>query len=130
MQNMRNMRNIGAILAMAGLFSFPLPAQAQGITEGAARGAQQGGAAAGLLGSDQRPRFRDYVIRERKYSHRLDDPVTVGMVLPPTSIASTSIPLYPIPPKFGVPTEYRYAMVNDQAVLVEPRSRRIVEVID
>jgi hypothetical protein len=39
---MQNMRNIGAILAVAGLFSFPLTAQAQGIPGGAARGAEQG----------------------------------------------------------------------------------------
>ena len=116
---------------------------------GAARGAEQGGEAAGplgaavggvvggvaggvagLLGVDQRPRFRDYVIREHKYSHRLDDQVTVGMVLPPISIASTTIPLYPIPREFGVPPEYRYAMVNDEVTLVEPRTREIVEVID
>jgi hypothetical protein len=38
---MQNMRNIGAILAVAGLFSFPLTAQAQGIPGGAARGAEQ-----------------------------------------------------------------------------------------
>jgi hypothetical protein len=38
---MQNMRNIGAILAVAGLYSFPLTAQAQGIPGGAARGAEQ-----------------------------------------------------------------------------------------
>jgi hypothetical protein len=141
---MRNMRNIGAILAVAGLFSFPLNAQAQGIPGGAARGAEQGGEAAGpagaavggvvggvaggvagLLGVDQRPRFREYVIREHRSSYRLHEPVTVGTVLPPTGVT-----LYPIPREFGVPPGYRYAMVNDEVILVEPRSRRIVEVID
>jgi hypothetical protein len=38
---MQNVRNTGAILAMARLFSFPLTAQAQGVTGGAARGAEQ-----------------------------------------------------------------------------------------
>jgi Protein of unknown function (DUF1236) len=141
---MQNTRNIGAILAVAGLFSFPLTAQAQGIPGGAARGAEQGGEAAGplgaavggvvggvtggvagLLGIDQRPRFREYVIREHTFSYRLHEPVTVGMVLPPTGVT-----LYLIPREFGVPPEYRYAMVNDQVILVEPTTRRIVEVID
>jgi Protein of unknown function (DUF1236) len=140
---MQNIRNIGAILAVAGLFSFPLNAQAQGIPGGAARGAEQGGEAAGPLGAavggvvggvtggvaglgiDQRPRFREYVIREHRSSYRLHEPVTVGMVLPPTGVT-----LYPIPREFGVPPEYRYAMVNDQVILVEPTTRRIVEVID
>ncbi len=141
---MQNMRNIGAILAVAGLFSFPLTAQSQGIPGGVARGAQQGdkaagplgaaaggvvggvtGGVAGLLGVDQRPRFRDYVIREHVPSSRLAEPVTVGMVLP-----AKSITFYSIPREFGVPPAYRYAMVNDQVILVEPTTRRIVEVID
>jgi Protein of unknown function (DUF1236) len=140
---MQNMHKIAAILAVAGLFSFPLTAQAQGVTGGAARGAEQGGEAAGplgaavggvvggvtggvagLLGADQRPRFREYVIREHRSSYRLHEPVTVGVVLPPTGVT-----LYPIPREFGVPPEYRYAMVNDEVILVEPRSREIVEVI-
>jgi hypothetical protein len=41
--------NIGAIVAVAGLFALPLTAQAQGIAGGAAKGAQQGGEAAGPL---------------------------------------------------------------------------------
>ncbi len=141
---MHNMRNIGAILAVAGLFSFPLTVQAQGIPEGAARGARTGGDAAGplgaavggvvggvtggvagLLGVDQRPRFREYVVREHISSYRLHEPVTAGTVLPPKSVT-----FYPIPREFGVPPQYRYGMVNDQVILVEPTTRRIVEVID
>jgi hypothetical protein len=141
---MQNMRNIGAILAVAGLFSFPLTAQAQGIPEGATRGAQQGdkaagplgaavggvaggvaGGIAGLLGADQRPRFREYVAGEHIPSSRTSQPVTVGMVLP-----AAGITLYAIPREFRVPPDYRYAVVNQKVVLVEPRSREIVEVID
>ena len=105
MQNMRNMQNIGAIVAVAGLFALPLTAQAQGIIGGAAEGAQQGGEAAGplgaavggavggvtggvagLLGDDQRPRFRDYVMREHRSAYRRREPVTVGVVLPPEGV--------------------------------------------
>ena len=53
---------------------------------------------AGLLGADQRPRFREYVVREHIPSYRLHEAVTVGMVLPPKSIA-----FYAIPREFGVP---------------------------
>ncbi len=141
---MQNMRNGAAILAMAGLFSFPLTAQAQGIPEGAARGAQQGdraagppgaivggaiggvaGGVAGLLGADQRPRFREYVVGEHIPSNRTSQAVTVGMMLPPSGIT-----LYAIPREFGVPPDYRYAFVNQKVVLVEPTTREIVEVID
>lgn len=141
---MQNMRNGATILAVAGLFSFPLTAQAQGIPEGAARGAQQGDRAAGppgavvggaiggvaggiggLLGADQRPRFREYVIGEHIPSNKTSQSVTVGMMLP-----STGITLYAIPHEFGVPPDYRYAVVNQKVVLVEPSTREIVEVID
>ena len=77
------MGKIGAVIAAAGLFPLPFAAQAQGIVGAAAQGAQKGGEAggpsgqrlavqwarlpggvAGLLGVDQRPRFRDYVMRD------------------------------------------------------------------
>jgi hypothetical protein len=141
---MHTMRNVGAIAALVGLFALPLTAQAQGIPGGAARGAEEGGQAAGppgaavgavvggvtggvagLLGIDQRPRFREYVIREHRSAYRFSEPVQVGAVLPETGVA-----LYTIPREFGVPPAYRYAVVNDEVVLVEPRTRKIVEVVD
>jgi hypothetical protein len=144
MRNMQDMRNFAATVAVAGLFAFPLTAQAQGVAGGAARGAEQGGEAAGpvgaavggvvggvtggvagLLGVDQRPRFREYVVREHIPSYMFGEPIRVGTVLP-----SAGVRFYAIPHEFGVPPEYRYAVVNDQVVFVEPSTRRIVDVID
>ena len=141
---MHTIRNFGAVAALAGLFALPLTVHAQGIPEGAARGAEEGGQAAGplgaaagavvggvtagvagLLGVDQRPRFREYVIREHRSAYRYSEPVRVGAILPETGVA-----LYTIPRQFGVPPGYRYAVVNDEVVLVEPRTRKIVEVVD
>jgi hypothetical protein len=34
-----------------------------------------------------------------------------------------------VPPEYGV-RDYRYTVVNGRTVLVEPRTRRIVEVIE
>jgi hypothetical protein len=48
------------------------------------------------------------------------------MVLPPEA----PITLYVIPREFGVPPAYRYAVINDEVILVEPRTREIVDVID
>lgn len=146
---MRRMRNIGAFTGLAGLVALPLAAQAQGIPGGAAGGAEAGGqiggaagaaaggviggtvggvtgAAAGILGIDQRPRFREYVIREHRSVYRLHEPVRVGMVLPPDA----PIAFYAIPHEFGAPPGYRYAVVNEEVVLVDPRTRAIVDVID
>jgi len=38
------------------------------------------------------------------------------------------VTLYPVPPEYGV-TRYRYTVVDNQPVLVDPTGRRIVEVV-
>jgi Protein of unknown function (DUF1236) len=47
------------------------------------------------------------------------------MVLPPEGVR-----FYAIPREFGVPLSYRYAVVNDEVVLVDPVTREIVDVVD
>jgi Protein of unknown function (DUF1236) len=37
---------------------------------------------------------------------------------------------YRVPPEYGVAPRYRYTIGNQHAVLVDPRTRRIVQVID
>src|SRR6266851_2877368 len=50
--------------------------------------------------------------------------VIVGGVLPEAGIT-----YYDVPQTYG-PTPYRYTVVNGRTVLVEPRSRRIVQVVE
>ena len=120
------MRNrILAVTAMVGALSAPIAAQAQSeITTGAARGntviiTESDGIAVG-----QRPAFREYVIRERVPTFTVPDRVVVGGVLPEAGIT-----YYDVPQTYGQ-TTYRYTVVNGQTVLVEPRTRRIVQVVD
>jgi hypothetical protein len=51
------------------------------------------------------------VVRER---------VVVGEPLPPT-VELRTVPSH---------TEYRYAVVNDRRVIVEPRTRKIIRILD
>ena len=123
--------------------ALPMAAQAQGTVRGAQEGAAEGNRAAGplgavvggtvgavtgtvggILGVEERPRFREYVIRERQPSYRYNDDFRVGAVLPESGVT-----YYEIPGEYHV-QGYRYAYVNDHAVLVDPRTRRIVEIID
>jgi hypothetical protein len=83
------------------------------------------GTVGGILGADERPRFREYVVRERHPSFRYGGEVRVGEALPPRGVA-----LYAVPREYHVRPGYRYAIVNDRPVIVEPRSRRIVEIIE
>jgi hypothetical protein len=68
--------------------------------------------------------FREYVIREHVPTYTVPDRVIVGAVLPDTGVT-----YYDVPQTYGV-TPYRYTVVNGETVLVEPRSRRIVQIVD
>jgi hypothetical protein len=127
---------IAAVLVTAG-------AQAQGTLRGAEEGADQGGRAAGpigaiiggavgaatgtvgaILGVDDRPRFREYTIRERRPSYRYSEDLRVGVALPDDGVT-----YYEMPPEYRAP-DYRYTYVNDRVVIVDPRTRRVMEIID
>jgi Protein of unknown function (DUF1236) len=130
------MRNkLIAAAAIAGattvmVMSAPIAAQAQSeiaheITTGVARGAPVviDGDVDGIA-VDQRPAFRQYIIRERVPNYTIPDRVVVGGILPETGVT-----YYDVPQTYGV-TPYRYTVVNGETVLVEPRSRRIVQLVD
>ena len=123
--------------------ALPMAAQAQGTVRGAQEGARQGnhvagpvgaivggavgavtGTVGGILGVGDRPRFREYVVRERHPSFRYDKEFRVGAVLPESGVV-----YYDVPADYHV-TGYRYAYVNDHAVLVDPRTHRIVQIIN
>ena len=117
------MRNrILAIAAIAAAIGAPIAAQAQG-TVGVVRG-DSVTVDSGGIAVEQRPAFRDYVIRERVPTYTIPDRVIVGGVLPEAGIT-----YYDVPQTYGA-TPYRYTVVNGQTVLVEPRTRRVVQVID
>ena len=112
---------------------------ARGADTGAAVGGPIGGAVGGVVGGavgaatgtvggilavDTRPRFRSYVETRNVPSYRYSDEVRVGAVLP-----SSGVTYYEVPAEYGV-RDYRYTVVNNRTVLVEPRTHRIVEVID
>jgi hypothetical protein len=119
-------------------------AQAQGTVRGAQEGAAEGGRAAGplgaivggavgaatgtvggILGVDDRPRFRTYVVERRHPSYRYREEVRIGSVLPESGVT-----YYEVPQQYGAARQYRYAVVNDRIVLIEPRTRRIVEIVE
>jgi Protein of unknown function (DUF1236) len=118
------MRNkLVAAVVVIGALSAPIAAQAQntvGVVGGNTVVIEQDG---GII-AEQRPAFREYVVRERVPAFTIPDRVVVGTVLPEAGVT-----VYDVPQQFGS-TPLRYTVVNGQTVLVEPRSRRIVQVID
>ena len=120
------MRNrILAIAAIAGAISTPIAAQAQSdVTVGAVRDGSVIVSDVDGIAVDQRPAFREYIVRERVPNYTVPDRVIVGGVLPEAGVT-----YYDVPQTFGA-TPYRYTVVNGRTVLVEPRSRRIVQVVE
>ena len=121
------------------LFPFAAFAQqgggaAMGGAAGAATGASVGGpvgaivggvtgAIAGGLAEQQQPQFRQYVVTQNVPSYRVQEEVRVGAVLP-----AQGVTYYEVPPQFGV-QRYRYTVVNEVPVLVDPSTRQVVQVI-
>jgi hypothetical protein len=123
--------------------ALPMAAQAQGTVRGAQEGAAIGdrdagpvgavvggtvgavtGTIGGILGIDDRPRFHEYVVQQQVPSYRYSDDFRVGAILPPEGVT-----YYEIPGEYHV-QGYRYAYVNDHAVLVDPRTRQIVQIVE
>jgi hypothetical protein len=83
--------------------------------------AQKGG---GGVQEETIQRVRTYVVKQKPASAAVPSgfTVTTGAVLPET------VAVQSFPADVGV-TDYRYVVIGGQTVLVEPGSRRIVEVI-
>jgi hypothetical protein len=134
--NWRNMmRNRLAVSLIAASLVASSAAFAQSATaEGAANGARAGGDVAGPIGAmvggtvgaavGAGLEIPNAVITsvegERAPSVVVHERVVAGEPLPP------EVELRPVPRY----TKYRYAVVNDRRVIVDPRTRRIVKIID
>jgi hypothetical protein len=131
LEDVMNNRLAVSLIAVALLIpgaAFAQSTTAQGAAEGAARGGDAAGPVGAIVGGTVGaavgaaveipnaiitglPRDHSVVIQER---------VVVGEPLPPT-VELRTVPQH---------TEYRYAVVNDRRVIVEPRTRRVVKIID
>jgi hypothetical protein len=78
----------------------------------------------GVLGIDDRPRFHRYVEERHPPSYRYNEDVRVGAVLPEEGVT-----YYDVPAEYGA-RDYRYTVINGRTVLVDPRTHRIVEIVE
>ncbi|MBX9710512.1 MAG: DUF1236 domain-containing protein [Xanthobacteraceae bacterium] len=113
-----------ALVVLAGAAAFPAVASAQAVIV-EDRGVTTGVATDDIgIADDLRPRFREYVVQENVPDYAIPDRVMVGGILPETGVT-----YYDVPQQFGA-NRYRYSRVNGQFILVEPRTRRIVQVLE
>jgi hypothetical protein len=98
-----------------------------GAVVGGPVGAAVGGVAGATLGAALTPnetvRVRQVVVAQRRPSVRIREQVVVGYRVPET------VMLYPVPPEAGLRTQYDYAVINRQHVLVDPGTRQVVTVL-
>src|SRR5438132_389848 len=107
----KKMRRVLQSAVLVATLTFPALAHGQGTVRGAEEGAAAGGAAGGpigaivggtvgaatgtvgaILGVDDRPRFREYVVRERVPSYTYREDVRVGAVLPEAGVTYYEVP--------------------------------------
>lgn len=130
---------VGALAVSAGVSSSIAQNNNSGAATGAVTGAVGGaviggpvgavvggvgGAIVGGISDSSRPRFREYVVTQKRPSYAYREELRIGAELP-----ATGVEYYEAPAEYGV-RDYRYTIVNDRAVLVDPRTRRIVQIID
>ncbi len=132
------------IAVVAALLASPLAVQAQsagggesGSDAAAARAAEDVGGivggvtggvaegAAAVLGDEDSHRFHDFAMGERRSSYRYEEQLRPGVRLPQEGVT-----YYEVPREYGVNPRLRYTVVNDHAVLVDPATREVVQVID
>ena len=89
---------------------------------GAAVGGVTGAIVGGIVGPKERE-FHQYVVTQKVPSYTYREDVRVGAVLPERGVTYREVPT-----EYGV-KNYRYTVVNDTPVLVEPGTRRIVQII-
>src|SRR5258707_8421014 len=117
-------RRFIGVAAIVAAVALPNLVQAQGVPGGVERGAREGeraagpvgaivggtiggvvGGVAGVLGVDERPRFRSYVVEQRRPSYQYREDLRVGADLPEEGVT-----YYDVPPEYGG-REYRYTVV-------------------
>ena len=75
------------------------------------------------LSAQDRVVVKEYVIKNKHPSAKFTGSVVIGEALPP------DVQFYSVEGPATV-TKYRYTIVNDRMVLVDPTSRKIIEIIE
>jgi hypothetical protein len=119
-----------AIAVLSPTLCFAQASTATGAVGGAAAGAVVGGPVGAVVGgtvgaavgaaAEPPAEVRTYVTRESAPSVRVTEKVVVGEPLPATVV------LRPVPNH----ADYSFAVVNDRRVIVEPKTRKVIQIIE
>ena len=77
------------------------------------------------IAPEQRTKIKEYVVKEKVRPAQITERVTVGATLPGT------VELQTVPSDWGPSvSKYRYVYYDNHVVLVEPSSRKVIQIID
>jgi hypothetical protein len=77
------------------------------------------------IGQPERTKIKEYVVKEKIKPVTVKEKITVGATLP------ADVELQTVPSDWGPSvSKYRYVYTNDDIVLVEPSTRRVIQVIE
>jgi hypothetical protein len=111
----------GLAFAQASTATGAVGGAAVGAVVGGPVGAVVGGAVGATVGAAAEPpaEVRSYVVQERRPSVTVREEVSVGRPLP------RQVVVYEVPN-----SDYEYAVVNGQRVIVEPGTRKVVYIVN
>lgn len=77
------------------------------------------------IGQPERTRIKEYVVKEKVKPVTVKEKVTVGATLP------SDVELMSVPSDWGPSvSKYRYVYSNDDVILVDPTTRRVIQIIE
>ncbi len=81
---------------------------------------------AGFFRTEERGRFHEFIVKQHHTSFRWKEEVRVGVALP-----AAGVEFYAVPGEYHVSNPaWRYAVINDHIVIVDPVTRLIQEIIE
>jgi hypothetical protein len=100
---------------LAGAAALAMVVSSQALAEGVAV----------EIAPEQRTKIKEYVVKEKVRPVTVKERVTIGATLP------ADVELRAVPSDWGPSvSRYRYIYHDDNVVLVDPSSRRVVQIID
>lgn len=110
------------LITAAAVLTLAAPAFAQTTT---VTTTAPGASASVTIAPEQRTKIKQYVVEKKVKAVTLKERVAVGATLP------ADVELVAVPGDWGPEmSRYRYVYSDDRIMLVEPESRRVVQVID
>lgn len=77
------------------------------------------------IGQPEQARIKEYVVKEKVKPTMIKEKVTVGATLP------ADVELHAVPSDWGANvSKYRYVYTDNHVVLVEPSTRRVVQIVE